>query len=111
MTTRKRLAYWLRTWADRIDHEGAPKLLAGWTFTFEKHRGIVVRFDGRGCRIAVLGYLGDTEREKAHSESDTEEAERADREKTAAWLDEIERDGDERQRAAAAQVRQMLARD
>jgi|SRR5215469_1685040 len=98
----------MRKWADRIDHHGAPKVLTGWTFTYETHRGVVVRHDGKGCRIAVLGYLGDAEYAKAHSESDTAAAEREDRARTEAWLDEIERGGDDQQRAAAVKVREML---
>jgi hypothetical protein len=63
----RRLAWWLRCAADRIDHAGAPKL-THWTFTFEKYQGVRFREDGRGCRVA---YLGDAEYEKAHSHSET----------------------------------------
>lgn len=59
------LASQLRKYADRIDHAGAPKL-THLTFTFEDYRGMVIREDGRGCRIA---YLGDEEYRKAHSEA------------------------------------------
>jgi hypothetical protein len=62
----KRLAKFLRTLADRIDYEGAPKL-THWTFTFEDREGIRFREDGKGCRLA---YLGDAEYEKAHAEAD-----------------------------------------
>jgi hypothetical protein len=62
----KRLARWLRDLADRIDHDGAPKL-THWTWTFELRRGAVFREDGRGCRVA---YLGGEEYEKAHTQSD-----------------------------------------
>jgi len=36
------------------------------TFTFEERTGIVVRDDGRGCR---LWYLGDDSYERAHAEA------------------------------------------
>lgn len=63
---RARIADLLRKYADRIDHHGAPKL-THWTFTFELHRGMVFREDGRGCRVA---YLGGHEYERAHTEAD-----------------------------------------
>lgn len=56
----------LRRLADRIDHKGAPKLI-GYSFTFERDRGLVFRGDRRGCRLA---YLGDNEYAKAHEEAD-----------------------------------------
>ena len=62
----KRLATLLRTLADRIDHEGAPRHMS-YSFTFESRRGIVFRDDGRGC---PLWYLGDDDYEKAHAEAD-----------------------------------------
>lgn len=62
----KRLAWYLRTLADRMDHEGAPKL-THWTWTFELYQGVKFREDGKGCRVA---YLGDNEYEKAHAQSD-----------------------------------------
>lgn len=69
---KRRIAQWMRKWADRLDHHGAPKLI-GWTFTFERGEGIV--FHDRpiswprpkGCRLA---YLGDDEYERAHTEAD-----------------------------------------
>jgi hypothetical protein len=64
---RSGIGAFLRKWADRIDHHGAPKL-THWTFTFEKYRGLVFREDGRGCRVA---YLGNEEYEKAHTEADS----------------------------------------
>ena len=63
-----RLAARLRTFADRIDHAGAPKI-THWSFTFERGRGLVFREDGKGCRVA---YLGDAEYERAHAEADDE---------------------------------------
>jgi hypothetical protein len=60
-----RLAAFLRRTADRIDHAGAPKL-TGWSFTFEQHRGAVLRRDGRGCPLA---YLGDRDYSRAHDEA------------------------------------------
>ncbi len=61
-----RLANWLRTFADRIDYHGAPKL-TGFTFTFETGEGIRWRHDGKGCPVA---YLGDVQYERAHTEAD-----------------------------------------
>jgi hypothetical protein len=62
----KRLARFLRNFADRIDREGAPKA-THWKFTFELNEGIRFREDGKGCRV---WYLGDAEYEKAHDEAD-----------------------------------------
>ena len=62
----RRLAHWLRRVADRVDHAGAPKGI-GWSFTFEQHRGIVFRDDGKGC---PLWYLGDADYDRAHAEAD-----------------------------------------
>lgn len=64
------LTHWiaerLRRTADRIDHEGAPKITHR-TFTFEQGEGIRFREDGRGCHVA---YLGDAEYGKAHDQAD-----------------------------------------
>lgn len=60
------LAGWLRSFADRIDHAGAPKL-THWTWTFELRQGVRFREDGKGCRVA---YLGNDEYEKAHTQAD-----------------------------------------
>lgn len=65
-TVRGWIGWQLRKYADRIDWAGAPKL-THWTFTIEKHRGVVFREDGRGCRVA---YLGNDEYEKCHTEAD-----------------------------------------
>ncbi len=70
MTARVRLAEWMRMWADRLDHAGAPKAI-GWSFTFENERGIVFREGRQGC---PLWYLGDADYQRAHSEADTEHA-------------------------------------
>jgi hypothetical protein len=59
------IGHHLRTIADRIDYAGAPRATS-MTFTFEERTGIVVRDDGRGCR---LWYLGDASYEKAHDEA------------------------------------------
>ncbi|MGW4720477.1 hypothetical protein [Nocardia sp. NPDC004260] len=77
MSTRARIGKFLRKWANRIDYEGAPKLM-GWYFTFETGEGIRFREDGRGCRLA---YLGDAEYEKAHTQAGSaeEDARRAER--------------------------------
>jgi len=62
----KRLAYRLRTLADRIDPEGAPRR-TNLSFTFEDYKGIVVDMDGRrGC---PLWYYGMADYERAHAES------------------------------------------
>lgn len=55
----------LRFLADRIDRAGAPKATS-MTFTFEDRTGIVVRQDGRGCR---LWHYGDEDYERAHDEA------------------------------------------
>lgn len=65
---RARFAYWMRKWADRIDHRGAPRYV-GWSFTFEDREGIRFRDDGRGC---PLWYLGEDDHERAHTEADTD---------------------------------------
>ncbi len=62
----KRLAWYLRCLADRIDHEGAPQGLS-YSFTIESGEGIRLRDDGRGC---PLWYLGDEDYERAHAEAD-----------------------------------------
>lgn len=67
MNGRARLGRLLRTWADRIDHEHAPRLLST-SFTFEKGRGQVFRDDGKGCRLAYLD--GAANYERAHTEAD-----------------------------------------
>ncbi|MEU6709980.1 hypothetical protein ABZ897_00760 [Nonomuraea sp. NPDC046802] len=61
-----RLAYWLRRAADRIDYEGAPKLM-GRSFTFEIGEGIRFRDDGKGCPLA---YLSERDYQRAHDEAD-----------------------------------------
>lgn len=61
----KRLAYFLRYWADRIDRHGAPKR-THLSFTFEHGRGLVVRGDQRGCPI---WYYGDEDYQRAHTEA------------------------------------------
>lgn len=66
---RSKIGHWLRKWADRIDHRGAPKAI-GWSFTHEHMEGRPrFRDDGRGC---PLWYLGDDAYARAHSEADTE---------------------------------------
>jgi hypothetical protein len=61
------IAHKLRTWADRIDHRGAPKAI-GYSFTFERGEGLRFRQDGQGC---PLWYLGDADYERAHGEADS----------------------------------------
>ncbi len=71
MTIKVRLAEWMRHWADRLDHAGAPKAI-DWSFTFENERGIVFREgERRGC---PLWYYGDGDYQRAHAEADTEHA-------------------------------------
>lgn len=55
----ERLAWWV------LPYQEQPKLL-GWSFTFEKHQGIVFNQDRRGC---PLMYFNDAEYEKAHDEA------------------------------------------
>jgi hypothetical protein len=71
MNIRARIADKLRTLADRLDYEGAPKLMSPYSFTFENQRGIVFREDGKGC---PLWHYGRGDRERAHSEADTDHA-------------------------------------
>jgi hypothetical protein len=82
---RRRLAWWLRCWADRLDRPGAPKI-THWTFTFERGKGLVFREDGKGCQVA---YLGDDEYEKAHTESDTAAADAKRRADLQALVDDM----------------------
>ena len=63
---RRRLAAWLRKWADRIDDERAIKR-AGVSFTFERGKGKAVRDDGKGCPL----YFIQSEYERAHTEADS----------------------------------------
>lgn len=63
----KRLACWLRRLADRIDYDGAPKIMS-YSFTFEHKQGIRFRDDGRGCPLA---YLGSADYDRAHEEADS----------------------------------------
>lgn len=65
---KKRVAGWMRRWADRLDHYGAPKAMSTLSFTFERGRGLVTRSDGRGC---PLWYYGDHDYERAHTEADS----------------------------------------
>lgn len=67
----KRLAHWMRRWADRMDPADAPRAI-GWSFTFERGRGLVFNEQRRGC---PLWYLGQDDYERAHAEAmtDTEE--------------------------------------
>lgn len=67
MTLRVKLAHWMRKWADRIDPDSAPRIMAGYSFTFERGEGIRFREDGKGCRLAYLGR----DWERAHDESDS----------------------------------------
>ena len=64
---RQRLAYRLRTYADRLDDRGAPKRM-GSSFTYETGEGIRIRDDGKGC---PLYYYGEVDLERAHAESDS----------------------------------------
>jgi hypothetical protein len=60
---RRRLGWWLRRLADRIDRPGAPKR-TGLTFGYVERVGLVVEFDGPGC---PLWYLNDDDRERAYA--------------------------------------------
>lgn len=62
---KRKLAWWLRCAADRIDRAHAPKA-THWHFTFERGVGAVFNEDSRGCR---LWYLGDEDYERAHAEA------------------------------------------
>lgn len=89
---RARVGWRLRCWADLIDRAGAPKVMSGWSFTFEDYEGIRFREDGWGCRLA---YIGDANYKRAHTESDTAEQTRRDEEKLRADLAAIGLDYDE----------------
>jgi hypothetical protein len=65
MSIRARIARRLRYAADRIDPDGAPRMMTMLSFTFEPHEGIRIRRDGRGC---PLWYLGAADYQRAHSE-------------------------------------------
>lgn len=62
-----RIARWLRTIADRIDPDGAPRC-TGWSFTFEQGQGIDFHRDRRGCPV---WYLGMADYDRAHAEART----------------------------------------
>jgi hypothetical protein len=74
-----RLRAWLgerlRHAADRIDYDGAPKIIRPYSFTFEEGEGIRFREDGKGCHLAYLG--GEANYRRAHDESDTTTRRRA----------------------------------
>lgn len=63
---RRRLAWRLRCWADRIDRAGAVRVTS-MTLTLEKGEGWRLREDGRGMKVC---YLGEAEYDKAHTEAD-----------------------------------------
>jgi hypothetical protein len=65
---RRRLAQWLRSWADRIDHTSAPRLMSGHSFTYERGKGLVFRTDRRGAPLWYMTH----EHHLAHDEADTE---------------------------------------
>ena len=62
----KRLAWYLRCLADRIDPDGAPRGMS-YSFTFEDREGIRFRDDGKGC---PMWYLGRDSYDRAHAEAD-----------------------------------------
>jgi hypothetical protein len=57
----------LRTLADRIDDHGAPRA-TGWTFTFERNRGMVFH-DIQARRGCPVWYIGQDDYAKAHTEA------------------------------------------
>lgn len=63
----RRVAWWLRLLADRLDPDGAPRR-THQSWTFERGRGIVFRDDGKGCPV---WYLGRADYARAHDEADT----------------------------------------
>ncbi len=50
MNIRTRIGWTLRRFADRIDHDNAPRY-TGYSFTFERREGIRFRYDGQGCPV------------------------------------------------------------
>lgn len=61
---RRRIGWWLRCLADRIDREHSA-CVSHWSFTFERGVGVVFRDDGAGC---PLWYPAD-QYERAHTEA------------------------------------------
>jgi hypothetical protein len=61
---RKRLGWWLRCAADRIDPAHAFRA-SSYRFTFERNRGVDVHLEAYGCRYWYLTQDYD----KAHSEA------------------------------------------
>jgi hypothetical protein len=58
----------MRLWADRVDPDGAPRLLtAAAAFTFEAREGVRFRDDGRGCTL----WYTRRDYERAFTEADT----------------------------------------
>lgn len=62
---RTRFGWLLRRWADRVDPTNAARAL-GWSFTFERGRGLVFNQGGRGCQV---WYLSDADYARAHDEA------------------------------------------
>lgn len=62
------IAYQMRKYADRIDHEGAPHG-THFSFTYERRVGTRLRTDGRGARVWTYGR---DSRDRAWAESDTD---------------------------------------
>lgn len=63
---RRRVGWWLRDLADRIDYDHGPRL-SGWSFTFEPGQGVVFHAgdDNPGCPIAYMAEDYD----RAHTEA------------------------------------------
>lgn len=64
---KRKLAWKLHCWADRLAPDDAYRLM-GYSFTFEKGRGLRFRDDRKGCRLL---YAGKESYEKAWTEADT----------------------------------------
>ena len=65
---KERAGWRLRRLADRIDPANTPRH-TGASFTFEHGRGVVLRWDGRGCPI---WYLSEADHGRAYSEAESD---------------------------------------
>lgn len=63
---RKKIGWWLRCLADRIDYEHSFACATPYTFTIENKVGVVLREDGKGCPI----WYYRPQRELVHKEAD-----------------------------------------
>lgn len=55
----------LRRWADRVDDANSFRGMS-YSFTFERHRGMVINDDSRGCPLWVCA----ADYDRAHDEAE-----------------------------------------